>query len=313
MQKTDPGDVKMDTRYFRTFREVAKWQSFTRAAEQLGYAQSSVTMQIQNLEQEFGTILFERWGRKIRLTQMGEQVLRYAEQVLALVEEAKNSVTEDAQMEGTLTIGIVESLAAYYLPPILKKFRREHPRVKLLLQSGICSDLRKGVKDGTFDLAVVMDWLTFHPDMHCINLGEIEMVMIAAPEHRLAGAKRIVPQDFSGETLIVTEAGCSYRAMLEGVMHETGTTPDSSIEFFSLEAIKRCVEYELGIALLPRLAVEDEVKKGDLVILPFHHSDIRVHKQLIYHKKKWMPQALRRLIELIEGETRQDSGCSPHT
>lgn len=295
----------MDTRYFRTFREVAKWQSFTRAAEQLGYAQSSVTSQIQNLEQEFGAVLFERWGRKIRLTQTGEQMLRYAEQVLALVEEAKNSVSEDAQMEGTLTIGIVESLAAYYLPPILKKFRREHPRVKLLLQSGICSDLRQGVKDGTYDLAVTMDWLVVHPDLHCVNLGEIGMALVAAPEHPLAQAETIVPRDLAGETLIVTEAGCSYRAMLEGVLRETGTAPDCSIEFFSLEAIKRCVEYELGVALLPRIAVEDEVQKGSLVILPFQHPDIRVFKQLVYHKKKWMPQALRRLMELIKAESQQ--------
>jgi len=296
----------VDTRYFLTFREVAKWQSFTRAAEELGYAQSSVTTQIQNLEQEFGAELFERWGRKIRLTHTGEQLLRYTDQVLALVEEAKMSVSADNQMSGTLTIGTVESLAAFYLPPILQLFRREHPKMRLLLKPGICSDLRQGVRDGVFDFAVILDWPQSHHDLMCINLGEMEMVVVASPDHRFAKEERVSPRDFAGETLIVTEAGCSYRAMMEGVLKEAGVIPDS-LEFGSLEAIKRCVEYDLGVALLPRIAVEEEVQKGKLAILPFRHGDIKVCKQLIYHKKKWMPQGLRRLIELIAGENVQSA------
>ena len=108
----------MDTRYLQTFREVAKWNSFTRAAEVLGYAQSSVTTQIQNLETEFGVTLFERWGRKIRLTHAGEVLLEYSEQLLAILDETKAILSEQAELAGTLTVGTVESLAAFYLPPV---------------------------------------------------------------------------------------------------------------------------------------------------------------------------------------------------
>jgi DNA-binding transcriptional LysR family regulator len=292
----------MDTRYFKTFREVAKWQNFTRAAEELGYAQSSVTAQIQNLEQEFGTALFERWGRKIRLTNTGEQVLRYAEQVLAIVDEAKTSVSGHTLLSGTLTIGTVESLAAFYLPPILQTFRREYPKMKLMLRPGICSDLRQGVREGVYDFAIILDSPQSHHDLVCLNLGEIEMVMITAPEHRLAGRDHVSVEDFRDENLIVTEAGCSYRAMMEGVLRKAGIIPDSALEFGSLEAIKRCVEYDLGIALLPKIAVQEEVQKGRLAILSFQHPDIKVCKQLIYHKKKGMSQTLSRLLELIAGE-----------
>lgn len=289
----------MDTRYLQTFREVAKCQSFTRAAEVLGYAQSSVTTQIQNLESDFGVILFERWGRKIRLTHAGEVLLRYSEQMLALMEEAKANLSEQAQLAGTLSIGTVESLAAFYLPPFLQKFRMEQPRMRVLLQPGICHELRQGVKDGTYDFAFVLDWLQDHPELATINLGEEKLVVIAAPDHPLASKEKVEASDFSGENWIFTEAGCSYRSIMEAVLRDACATIVSSFEFGSLEAIKQCVAYNLGIALIPEIAVAEEVKNGRLAILPFSHPDVRVYRQLVYHKKKWMPQALLRFLDLL--------------
>lgn len=289
----------MDTRYLQTFREVAKWHSFTKAAEVLGYAQSSVTTQIQNIEAEFGVTLFERWGRKIRLTQAGETLLLYAEQLLSLLEEAKVNLSEQTQLSGTLTIGTVESLAAFYLPPYLQIFQKEYPKIKLLLQPGICHELREGTRDGSYDFTVVLDWLQEHPDLITINLGEEKLVVIAPPDHPLAQRDKVVAQDFAGENWIFTEQGCSYRTLMEQVMREAGAQVASSLEFGSLEAIKQCVSYGLGIAILPLIAVKEEVSKGRLAILPFAHDDVRVYRQLVYHKKRWITQAQQRLIDLL--------------
>ncbi|MEJ8544596.1 LysR family transcriptional regulator [Brevibacillus borstelensis] len=298
----------MDTRYLQTFREVAKWHSFTRAAEVLGYAQSSVTTQIQNLEQEFGATLFERWGRKIRLTSAGEVLLEYSGQLLALLDEAKAQLSEEAQLAGTLTIGTVESLAAFYLPPYLQKFRREHPQIRVLLNPGICHELRQGVKEGSYDFAVVLDWLQSHPDLESVNLGEEKLVVIAAPDHPLASRKQLEAADFNGEQWIFPEAGCSYRTMIEAVLRDSGTSKEPSLEFGSLEAIKQCVTYGLGIALVPMIAVADEVQKGTISVLNFMHPDIRVFRQLVYHKKKWTPRAMRHFFDLLtEGMTAADS------
>ncbi|WP_134687453.1 LysR family transcriptional regulator [Brevibacillus migulae] len=290
----------MDTRYLQTFREVAKWQSFTKAAEVLGYAQSSVTTQIQNIETEFGVTLFERWGRKIRLTHAGETLLLYTEQLLTLLDEAKGNLSEQAQLSGTLTIGTVESLAAFFLPPYLQIFQKEHPRIKLMLTPGVCQDLRRGVHDGSYDFAVVLDRLQDHPDLVTMNLGEEKLVVIAPSDHRLVHKDNVVASDFAGENWIFTEFGCSYRMMMETILRETGTQVASSLEFGSLEAIKQCVSYGLGIALLPMIAVKEEVSKGRLAILPFAHPEIRVYRQLIYHKKRWVTQAQKRLIDLLQ-------------
>lgn len=290
----------MDTRYLQTFREVAKWQSFTRAAEVLGYAQSSITVQIQNLETEFGVSLFERWGRKIRLTHAGEVLLDYTEQMLALLDEAKGQLSEHAQLAGTLSVGTVESLAAFYLPPYVQKFRQEHPQMRVLLHPGICHELRAGVKEGTYDFAFILDKWQENADLITINLGEEELVVVSSPDHRLSKLEHVEATDFSGENWIFTEAGCSYRSLLESVLREAGSTVHSALEFGSMEAIKQCVAHDLGIALIPKIAVKDEVKSGKLTILPFYHPDIRVYRQLIYHQKKWMPQALRFFLELLK-------------
>lgn len=300
----------MDTRYLQTFREVAKWHSFTRAAEILGYAQSSVTTQIQNLETEFGVTLFERWGRKIRLTQAGEMLLAYSEQLLAVLDETKANLSEQAHLAGTLRIGTVESLAAFYLPPYLQAFRHEQPRMRISLHPGICHELRQGVKEGRYDFAFVLDWLQDHPELTNINLGEQKLVVISAPTHPLVQKETIEARDFSGENWIFTEAGCSYRSIMEAVLRDAEATIVSSFEFGSLEAIKQCVAYDLGIALVPYIAVEEEVKKGALAILPFSHPDVRVYRQLVYHKKKWMPQALQRFLEILTTEAMTKSVSS---
>ncbi|MDF2681607.1 MAG: LysR family transcriptional regulator [Brevibacillus sp.] len=301
----------MDTRYLQTFREVAKCQSFTRAAEVLGYAQSSVTTQIQNLETEFGVSLFERWGRKIRLTHAGEALLGYSDQVLAILDEAKGNLSEQAQMAGTLSIGTVESLAAFYLPPYLQKFRKEQPRMRMQLHPGICHDLRQGVKEGKYDFAFVLDWMQDHPELTNMNLGEEKLVVVAAPDHPLTKKERVEAKDFSGESWIFTEAGCSYRSIMEAVLRDAEATIDMTLEFGSLEAIKQCVAYGLGIALVPFIAVAEEAKNGTLAILPFSHPEVRVYRQLIYHKKKWMSQALLSFLELLTIENRNDKNGFP--
>ncbi|KQL44118.1 LysR family transcriptional regulator [Brevibacillus choshinensis] len=297
----------MDTRYLQTFREVAKCQSFTRAAEVLGYAQSSVTTQIQNLETEFGVTLFERWGRKIRLTHAGEALLGYSDQVLAILDEAKGNLSEQAQMAGTLSIGTVESLAAFYLPPFLQKFRKEQPRMRMQLHPGICHDLRQGVKEGKYDFAFVLDWMQDHPELTNMNLGEEKLVVVAAPDHPLTKKERVEAKDFSGESWIFTEAGCSYRSIMEAVLRDAEATIDMTLEFGSLEAIKQCVAYGLGIALVPFIAVAEEAKNGTLAILPFSHPEVRVYRQLIYHKKKWMSQALLYFLELLTIENQKNN------
>ncbi|MBW7651696.1 LysR family transcriptional regulator [Anoxybacillus sp. ST4] len=289
----------MNIDYLQTFREVAKWNSFTKAGEMLGYAQSSVTTQIKKLEEEFGVVLFERWGGKIKLTPAGAELLEYANKIVSLLDEAKQILSAQAELTGSVSIGTIESVAGFYLPPYLQAFKHRHPKVNLLLQQNICKNLLKGVKQGTFDLAIILDEQQENPDLHVQVLKKEPLVLVAKPDHPFAQVEKMNLQSLGNEKLIVTEQGCSYRKIIEGLYRHHGIRFEYTIELGSIEAIKRCVAYGLGIAFLPLMAVEAELEKEKLVRIPLPSMEINLYLQLVYHRKKWLSQPIKQLIELF--------------
>src|SRR5262249_53040168 len=136
----------MNLTYLQTFIKVAECGSFTKVAEQSGYAQSSITTQIQKLEQSYGVPLFERFGRKVRLTQAGEALQKYALEMLKLYSESQAVVS--SQVSGTLTIGTIETLASFYLPPYIQTLRHLYPRLTISLRSSTEESIIKTVKAG---------------------------------------------------------------------------------------------------------------------------------------------------------------------
>jgi DNA-binding transcriptional LysR family regulator len=294
----------MDINYYKTFREVAKWKSFTQSAEVLGYAQSSVTTQIQKLEEEYGVKLFERWGRGIRLTPAGDELLKYTEDLLDILEKMKEKVSEN-EVIGTANIGTVESLASFFLPPYLNEFKNSYPGMKLFLQRGICGDLIEGVKEGKFDFSIILDEKQTDPDLEIFQIRNEEVVLISSPQHKLANKTKIEITDLEGESLVVTEEGCSYRSLIEKTLREYNVKCDFSFELGSLESIKQCVSYGLGISILPKIAVMEEYKNGRISVLPFSHPTIQVYTQIIYHKKKWLSKHLQHLIQILKQDARE--------
>jgi len=289
----------MNIDYLRTFCEVAKWNSFTKAGEMLGYAQSSVTTQIKKLEEEFGTILFERWGGKIKLTEAGSELLEYTYKIINLVEEAKQTLSNQSELTGSLSIGTIESIAGFYLPPYLQAFKNKYPKVNLLLRQGICRDLLREIKEGKHDLALILDKKREDPDLEFVTLKEEELILVAKRDHHLLQRSHININDLSGEKLIVTEKRCSYREIIENLYKSHAVRFEYSIELESIEAIKRCVSFGLGIAFLPLMAVKEEVQNGELARVPFSHPEINLYLQLVYHKKKWIPQSMQKLIDQL--------------
>ncbi|MDO3412304.1 LysR family transcriptional regulator [Saccharibacillus sp. CPCC 101409] len=293
----------MELTYLRTFREVARRQSFTKAAEELGYAQSSVTMQMQKLEREYNVSLFERYGRQLRLTPPGEVLLKLAVQMLDLYDESKELVGK--QLDGSVTIGTIDSLAAYYLPPYLQQLRRKHPGIGIQMLPDSESNLVHKLKEGEYDLALLLDRGASDPSLRRITIREEPLVLVAPPGHPLtedAPPGGVPLNDLNGCELIVSEGSCLYRSTFEKVLREHEVSYRIGFELGSLEAIKHCVMNGLGIALLPQIAVQEELKRGALASIPFVHPDLRFYLQLLLHPKKWASQMLLTLIGLMTGE-----------
>jgi DNA-binding transcriptional LysR family regulator len=289
----------MDFTYLHTFCEVARWGNFTRAAEALGYAQSSVTTQIQKLEERYGAILFERYGRRMRLTQAGEVLLVYARQILALQTEAKAQLSE--QDTGTITIRTIETLAAFYLPPLLQTFRRSHPEITLTLHSGNEASIMQAVKDGESDLGFILERPVVDPDVVCVPLRQEELAIITRSDSPHAQASELSVEELANARLILTEEGCTSRALLLQAFRASGTPHTIACEFGSLEAIKQCVMCGLGIGFLPRLTVQEEVAQGKLqaIALTSTSQPHSLHIQAIYLERKWRSHAFQDLLDLL--------------
>ncbi|WP_256761219.1 LysR family transcriptional regulator [Cohnella sp. WQ 127256] len=281
----------------RSFLEVARCQSFTKAAENLGYVQSSVTAQIQKLENEYGVVLFERFGRSMRLTSAGEQLRDTFIRILEIYDDSKRSIARQAK--GTLEIGTIESLMAFYLPPLFHRFLQSFPEINLQVNPLVETVILHSIRMGLLDLGIVIDYPVRDDDIESIIIRQEPLVLVAKPGHPLSTTDQIGIAELDGQFLITTEQGCTYRAAFEKLLGNNGVTYHIHHEFGSLEAIKQCVSYGLGIALVPQIAVTRELSEQRLVALPFTHPDITFYTQIVYHKKKWLNPAIQHMIELL--------------
>ncbi|HYF96065.1 MAG TPA: LysR family transcriptional regulator [Symbiobacteriaceae bacterium] len=290
----------MEIKQLQAFTAVTRAGSFSRAAELLDYAQSSISAQIRLLEDNLGIRLFERLGRKVVLTSDGERLLPYAEQVLKLIAEAREMVAQSALPRGTLRIGAPESLCIARLPPVLKEYRRRYPEVELILKLGGSADLHRWLLDNSIDASFYLDRPLISPKLMAQTLLEEPIMLLAAPDHPITTKTPLRPTDLQGESLILTESGNSYRAVLDGFLTEAGIQPGSVLESGSIEAIKKLVISGLGVSLLPRMVVEAELQTGQLADLRWRGPDFAIRTQLVHHKDKWLSPALQALFSLTE-------------
>ncbi len=288
----------MELRQLATFRAVATTLSFTRAAMALNYAQSSVTAQIQALEEELGVPLFNRLGRQVTLTDTGRRLLGYAERLLALEEEARASIVGGGEPAGTITIGAPETICTYRLPPVLRKFRDQYPGVRVIFRPLVYPDLLRSLMDGTVEAA----FLLAEPIPSTTLITEMlicePLVLIAAPDHPLAQAPQVAPADLQDESFLLTERGCTYRILFERELAAGGVHPVTNMEFASIEAVKQCVAAGVGIAVLPEVVVAKELAQGEVRALPWAQPGFEVYTQMAWRKGRWLSPALSAFIEL---------------
>ncbi|MFI5591342.1 LysR family transcriptional regulator [Amycolatopsis sp. NPDC051758] len=236
----------MELRHLRTFRVVARTLNFTHAAAELHYAQSSVTEQIQALEAELGSKLFER-GRKLRLTAAGERLVGYAGQVLSLVEEAKAAVDEErGEPAGDLTVGALETLCAHRMSGLLSAYRNRWPRVRLSLKEGGRGELYQAVRSSEMDVCFTFGDAPDDPALASATLGEEPLVVIVPETHPLSAKEEVRPGDLRGVGFLATPQGCGFREMLDRIDGPVVTT-----EVGSLAALAKCVAAGMGCGIVP--------------------------------------------------------------
>ncbi len=288
----------MEIRHLQTFITIVELEGFTKAAEHLGYAQSTITSHIQILENELGESLFDRLGKKIVLTNLGKELVPYAKQMLHVYKEIKNLTSEQNGVSGDLIVGAGESLTIYRLGKILKEYKKSFPKVNIILKDSICSDLRSKLHSGELDIILTIEPQIMDTDLVVKNLKDECMVIIGAPDADLEFLSTNFESKVATESIIFSEKGCSFRIAFENYLKQKNIKYVNSLEFSSIEAIKKCVMNGLGISFLPFYTVRNEIKEGSLKMIEVKEPFDKFRTQLAYHKNKSIALPMSNLIEI---------------
>lgn len=290
----------MEIRNLKTYIEVCEKGSFTRAAQQLGYTQSTVTGQIKQLEEELGILLFDRNGKHIQLNSMGEELLSYANRIVSLEEEAKNQFSDSGTPKGLLRIGVIESVGAFLLPDILKAYILKYPLVDIKVRTGTTREIRQMLCQNQIDLMLTLDERVISPDWVCALEKREDIVFLCHPRHSFAGRNEIPLEEVVCENMLLTERKCNYRQTYEHICNTRGLCQKSSLEIGSTDTILDFTQNDLGLSLLPAFTVQNRLAAG--VISTFRVQDVEIDMliQLIYRKSKFCSPAMKAFIELAD-------------
>ncbi|MFB5268262.1 LysR family transcriptional regulator [Paenibacillus enshidis] len=254
---------------------IVQHGSFIRAAQEMNYAQSTVTMQMQKLEAELGVQLIER-GKEIGLTEAGRLFYDQSLQIIKNMEHLQTRLSDLKSGEsGHIRLGVTEPTASYRLPAILGKFMSIYPNIRISVDISNTPALSERILKGEIDFALctapeLESGLFYEP------VFQEEFVALMPENHPLAQKEVIIPEDFQGYRLLITSATCPYRRKLEVVLQEKGNVLLDTMEIGSMTALKFYVENELGVALVPKIMVQKETKgvtvrmvSGNLIHMTF--------------------------------------------
>ena len=282
-----------------TFLKIAETGNFTTAANLLGYAQSTVTTQIKQLETELNCLLFERLGKSIALTPEGERLQGYAEKVLQMEREILLEVPAVREPVGMIKLGVSESLCYNRLPQSLMAYRKKYPGVDIRIQFIDHETFPDQLKKGALDLVYTLNPLMEHPDLAILHKKREQLGFYAAPGYLLTGEDKITEKDLTGIPLLLTSHHCSFRQMLLDDLAQASVTPQIALETSSKEILKQFALNEMGVAFMPEMAAEEEIKKKRLVKLNWQGNDFPIYAQIYIHKDKHVSKAIAELVNMI--------------
>ena len=282
-----------------TFLKIAETGNFTTAANLLGYAQSTVTTQIKQLESELNCLLFERLGKSIALTPEGERLQGYAEKVLQMEREILLEVPAVREPVGMIKLGVSESLCYNRLPQSLMAYRKKYPGIDIRIQFIDHETFPDQLKKGALDLVYTLNPLVEHPELTILHKKREQLGFYAAPGYLLTGGKKITEDDLAGIPLLLTSHHCSFRQMLLDDLAQASVIPQIALETSSKEILKQFAMNEMGVAFMPEMAAEEEIKEKRLVRLNWQGNDFPIYAQIYIHKDKHISKAIAELVNMI--------------
>lgn len=288
----------MDLRALKTFEACVRLGHFQKAAEELQYAPSTVTLQIQRLEADLGVSLFVRDGKRVIVSEAGRWLHREASVLLKTVGSIRQTVSDIAEGDGgTVRFAAIEPIASKRLANVVADFCATRPKVKLTMEVGGSKSIAERVRAGELDFGICSTplaafMLEFEP------LIEEKLGVMMRADHPLVKQKDVSVSDLAGLTVLVKEPTCTYRELWEKALSQTGNTPFSYLEVGSFFVIQQMIKEASSVGIVP--IYEELELEGTLVIKPFADMNPLVSLGIVYKDKEFLGRASTLLMDAIK-------------
>src|SRR5512141_2143800 len=290
----------MELHPLRVFLTVATEKSFSRAAEKLLRTQPAISLSVQRLELELGERLIDRSAKDLLLTDAGKVVLDYARRFENLQGELENALAEMRDKSaGRLTIGANESSTLYLLDHI-EHYRRQFPKIKVQIRRSLSSKIPAELIDGDLELGI----LTYDPEDERLVSKVIyrdHLAFIVSPQHRLAGAREVSITDLGEEQFIAHNVVSPYRAVVLREFQRHKVPLHMDLEMPTIEAIRKMVQRNEGVAFLPRMCVDEEIRQGMLREVKVTEMDVDRKIRVVCSARRVLSHAAQAFVEGVGG------------
>ena len=290
----------MDVRNLKTFIKVAELSNFTKAAAALGYSQSAVTVQMQQLETELNVPLFDRIGKNIKLTQYGLTFIDYASKVIEAMEHAEKFATDTKELSGTVRFGIVDSILNACFIPIFTEIGRRYPHIDISVSVGSARDLEAKIRANELDLVYLLDYKV--PKKEWVRVREeVEpIIFVASPGNELAGREGVTFEDLIKQKLILMPQGEGYRYLFDDEIAKRDLFVSPAIEVANTETIIKLTQEGDFVTMLPIFVARKYVRSGQLCHIQVDGcEDMYQWSQLAYLKGKAVTPLLQAFIDTV--------------
>ena len=289
----------MDFQSLESFILVAELGSFTKAAQQLSYAQSTVSFQIKQLETHLGTPLFERMNHTVKLTAKGSEMLALAYELMALKNTMEKTAGEERPLSGHIRLAMADSLCHWLFWDHFASFHRQYPHISLKVFSASTQEMFRLLKHNEADLVYTLDKHIYDSNYIIASEQKVDVHFIAAPEHPFSTMGPLTLAQLQGQPFILTEKGMSYRSSLDEQLARESLEIQPFLELGDTELICRLVEQNMGLSFLPDYVTQEAVERGSVVRLNVADVTVELWRQLLYHRDKWRSPEMQCVIDYL--------------
>jgi DNA-binding transcriptional LysR family regulator len=297
----------MQIESLKVFCDLSETESFTKAAHINGVTQSAVSQQISSLERQFKSLLIERSKKKFRLTREGQVLYDYSKQIIQTYDALHSKLQEIKDIiSGTIRVATIYSIGLHDLPPYIKRFLKDYPTVHVHVEYRRANQVYEDVLGNVVDLGLVA-YPSKDAKLEIVPLRKDPLVLICHPQHPFAKLKNIRLKSIAGQKFIAFEPDIPTRKALDKILKAHSVEVQTAMEFDNIETVKRAVEIDAGISIVPQGTITQEVSKQTLAALPIDDADFFRPLAAIYKKSKVLSPAMRQFIAILKEAGAKDA------